>query len=295
VFEGFEERRIATRGARIHALVGGAGPPLLLLHGYPQTHVMWHAVAAALREKFTLIVPDLRGYGESAGPPPDADHRAYSKRAMAEDMVEVMAALEHDQFLLAGHDRGGRVAYRLALDHPRRVARLAVLDILPTLEVWERMDGEAAMASYHWLLLSQPAPLPERLIGCDPDFFLQHVLDRWASRREALDPTAVAEYLRHFRKPSVIAAACADYRAGATIDVEHERDDRAAGRRLGCPMLVLWAKRYLGARGASPLAVWRSWAADVEEVALDCGHFVAEEEPAACAAALATFFGEEHQ
>lgn len=209
---------------------------------------------------------------------------------MAEDMVGLMAALRHERFVLAGHDRGGRVAYRLALDHPGRVIQLAVLDILPTLDVWEQINGQTAMASYHWLLLSQPAPLPERLIGCDPDFFLQHVLERWAGRRDALDAGAVAEYQRHFRKPSVIAAACEDYRAGATIDLALDRDDRAAGRRISCPTLILWAKQYLKVKGGSPLAVWRHWAEDVREVALDCSHFLAEERPEEVTAELLAFF-----
>jgi len=291
VFDGFAERWVSTRGARIHALVGGAGPPVLLLHGYPQNHVAWHAVASRLQDRFSLVVPDLRGYGDSTGPAPDAIHANYSKRAMAEDMVELMGALGLERFFLAGHDRGGRVAYRLALDHPDRVSRLAVVDLLPTLDVWEQIDGQNATDSYHWLLLAQPAPLPEHLIGCDPEFFLQHLLDRWAGRRDALHPAAVAEYLRHFRKPSVIVAACEDYRAGATVDLELDRQDRSAGRRIGCPTLVLWGKRYLRARGSSPLAVWRRWADDVREVVLDCGHFVAEEEPEACAAAVMEFFG----
>ncbi len=225
MFDGFAERWVSTRGARIYALVGGSGPPLLLMHGYPQNHVAWHAVAPRLVDHFSLVLPDLRG--ASTGPPPDPENANYSKRMMAEDMIEVMGALGHERFFLAGHDRGGRVPYRLALDHPDRVSRLAIVDILPTLDVWEQIDGQNASASYHWLLLAQPAPLPERLIGCDPEFFLQHLLDRWAGRRQALELSTVAEYSRHFRNPSVIAAACEDYRAGATIDLELDRKDGA--------------------------------------------------------------------
>ncbi len=292
MFEGCEGHRIATREAETFVLTGGSGPPVLLLHGYPQTHVVWHAVAPRLGGRFSVVMPDLRGYGESKGPPPDAQHVRYSKRAMANDMVEIMAALGHERFMLAGHDRGGRVAYRLALDHPARVSRFAALDILPTLDVWERMDKDAALGTYRWLFLAQPAPLPERLIGRDPEFYLRHLLDRWAGRSEALDPAAVAEYIRHFRKPSVIEATCEDYRAGATVDLDHDRADRDAGRRLACPTLVLWGRRYLTARAESPLAVWRSWARDAREVVFDCGHFVAEEQPEACAAALLDFFSD---
>jgi haloacetate dehalogenase len=290
MFEGFEERRISTRGAQIFALTGGVGPPLLLLHGYPQSHVMWHAVAPLLRARFSLVIPDLRGYGDSTGPGPDPQHLNYSKRAMAADMVELMSALGHDRFALAGHDRGGRVAYRLVFDHPARVLRLAVLDIVPTFDMWERMNAKSALGSYHWLLLAQPPPLPERLIGFDPEFFLRYLFERWAGRPESLQPEAVAEYVRHFRKTSVIQAACEDYRAGATVDFDHDRADRDRGHRIQCPTLVLWGRRYLAAKAESPIEVWRSWADDVREVALDCGHFVAEEQPDACAAAFGEFF-----
>src|SRR5262245_43544599 len=180
---------------------------------------MWHAVAPVLRAHFSLVIPDLRGYGESQGPPPDSQHVNYSKRAMAKDIVELMSALGHDRFAVAGHDRGGRVAYRLALDHPERVVALAVLDIVPTLVVWERMDYRSAQVSFHWPFLAQPAPLPERLIGHDPEFFLRLLLNRWAGRPDALDSGAVAEYVRHFKKPLVIEATCEDYRAGATVDL----------------------------------------------------------------------------
>jgi len=292
MFEGFSEHRIAAQGAEIFALTGGEGPPLLLLHGYPQNHVMWHRVAPSLAAGFSLVIPDLRGYGDSTGPAPDAQHLSYSKRTMAADMIEVMTALGHSHFAIAGHDRGGRVAYRLALDHPERVVRLAALDILPTFEVWQRMNKDAAMRSYHWLFLAQPAPLPEHLIGLDPDFYLQHLLRRWAGSPDALDPAAVNEYARHFRKPSVIEATCEDYRAGESVDREHDRADRESGRLLSCPLLVLWGRRYLAGQAASPLDVWKSWADDVREVALECGHFLAEEQPEACATALQQFFGE---
>jgi len=290
MFDGFERRRIAVGDCDLNVTLGGAGPPLLLLHGFPQTHAIWHAVAPRLARRFRLVIPDLPGYGDSKGPPPDEAHVNYSKRALGRTMVELMAALGHRQFMLAGHDRGGRVGYRMALDHPDRVGRFAAVDIIPTLAAWERMDWTRALDGYHWLLLAQPAPLPERLIGGDPDFYVHHLLGRWAGRSDALDAAAVAEYVRHFRKPSVIAAACADYRAGAAVDVAHDRADRDAGRRIRCPVLVLWGRGFLAKKAGSPLAVWREWADQATEVALDCGHFVVEEEPAAAAGALEEFF-----
>ena len=281
---------MAVGEVELYLRLGGAGPPLLLLHGYPQTHLAWHRVAPLLARDFTLVIPDLRGYGASRGPAPDPEHRNYTKRAMAEDMVALMAELGHDRFALAGHDRGGRVGYRLCLDHPDRVARFAALDIVPTLSVWEAMDADTALNTYHWQFLAVPAPVPERLIGSDPDFYITHLLDRWAGRPDALDPNAVRAYCAQFHDPAVIAATCADYRAGASLDRAHDQADRDAGRKLACPLLVVWGRRYLSAKEAAPLETWRDWAEDVREVALDCGHFVAEEAPEACAAALRDFF-----
>lgn len=289
MLEDFEHRRIVVDGADINVAIGGHGPALLLLHGFPQTHVAWHAVAARLRQRYSLVLPDLRGYGDSRGPRPDPNHYNYCKRAMAGDMVEVMAELGHRRFALAGHDRGGRVAHRLALDYPDRIVRLALIDILPTLEVWQRMDMSGALETYHWAFLAQPAPLPERLIGHDPDFYLHHLLDRWAGNKAMLEARAVIDYACHFRKPTVIEASCEDYRAGAGIDLEHDRADRDAGRRIGCPTLLIWGRRYLAARNPGPLEIWRDYADDIREVPLDCGHFVAEEQPEKCAAALAAF------
>lgn len=293
MFEGFERRRIAVGDAEIFTLTGGAGPPLLLLHGFPQSHVMWHKVAPALRSRFSLVIADLRGYGESTGPPPDPDHLGYSKRTMAVDMTRVMAALGYERFAVAGHDRGGRVGYRLALDHPERVSRLAALDIIPTFDVWRTMGPDMAMRLYHWSFLAQAAPMPERLIGMDPDAYLTHLLDKWTGLKGSLDAAAVAEYARHYRKKTVIEASCEDYRAGATIDREHDRIDREAGRRLECPTLIVWGTSSMSLRAAHPLEVWRPWAKDVREVALECGHFVPEEQPEACAAALLDFFAAE--
>ena len=293
MFEGFEKHRIVVGNAEIFALTAGAGPPLLLLHGFPQNHVMWHKVAPSLSSSFSLVIADLRGYGESTGPRPDPDHHGYSKRTMGTDMLGLMAALGYERFALAGHDRGGRAGYRLALDHPERISRLAALDIVPTFDVWRTMGADQAMRLYHWLFLAQPAPTPERLIAQDPDMYLMHLLDQWTGRKGSLDTAAVAEYARAFRLKTVVEAACEDYRAGATIDRELDRADREAGRRIQCPMLLVWGTHSMSLRASSPLDVWRTWAANVKEVALDCGHFVPEERPEECAAALLEFFADE--
>jgi haloacetate dehalogenase len=283
-FAGFDARRIAVGEVELFVRVGGSGAPLLLLHGYPQTHMIWHAVAPLLADRFQLVIPDLRGYGRSSAPPPDDRHLAYSKRTMAADMLALMSSLGHTRFAVAGHDRGGRVAYRMALDAPERVTRLAVLDIVPTYEMWRRMGQAGALRSYHWSFLAQPAPMPERLIGADPDFYLEHLLRRWTGDFSALTDEALQDYREAFRKPSVIAATCADYRAGASVDIEHDRADVEAGRRIACPTRVIWARQYLSSQ--SPLATWQSWCTHVDDVALDCGHFIAEEKPAQCANAL---------
>ena len=292
MFAGFEEYRFQSEDVEIYTRIGGSGPALLLLHGYPQTHAIWHAVIQTLAEHFTLIVPDLPGYGNSVGRPLDAEHTAYSKRTMAADLLSLMDELGHPLFHLAGHDRGGRVAYRLALDHPHRVNRLAVIDIVTTLDAWESMNWQRALGTYHWSFLAVPAPVPERLIGSDPDFYLEHLLCRWVGKRDALDVEAVDAYKRAFRKPSVIEATCEDYRAGATCDVEHDRADLARCKKIQCPVLVMWGRGYLSSKADSPAETWCKWADDVTEVALDCGHFVIEEEPTASAQALLQFFGD---
>jgi len=292
MLEQFTTRRIQVPDAEIFLRMGGEGPPLLLLHGYPQTHVIWHRIAPVLARSFTLVMPDLRGYGRSKGPAPDPDHRAYSKRSMAGDMIAVMDELGFQRFRLAGHDRGARVAYRLCLDHPERVERVAVLDVVPTLEVWDEMNWQRALGTYHWPFLAVPAPLPERLIGAEPEFFVRHLIQRWAKRAEALDSAAVADYVAQFRNPAVVAATCEDYRAGASIDREHDLADRQAGRKIACPLLMIWGSDY-SASAAPAAEVWRRWADRVEDLQLDCGHFIAEEEPQACADALLSFFRNE--
>jgi haloacetate dehalogenase len=291
LFPGFRPRRIRTRESEIHAVVGGDGPPVLLLHGYPQSHACWHRVAPALVSRFTVVCPDLRGYGDSGRPRSDATHRAYAKRTMAGDQLQVMAQLGFDRFAVVGHDRGGRVAYRLALDHPERVTRLAVLDMVPTLETWTAMDQRAGLATYHWFFLAQPSDLPERLIGADPDYFLRWTLESWAGRSDAFDARALAEYRRAFRDPEVIHGTCEDYRAGATVDLEDDAADRGH-RRIRCPVLSLWGERQPDGRAWDPVAIWRGWADDVRGQPVPCGHFLAEEAPADTLAALAPFLAQ---
>jgi haloacetate dehalogenase len=284
VFDGFELTTIDTGEATIRARHGGSGPPLLLLHGHPQTHVMWHLVAPRLAEEFTVVTPDLRGYGESSKPPTTADHEPYSKRAMARDQVEVMRQLGFEHFGVAGHDRGGRCAYRLALDHPERVTKLAVLDIVPTAEMWRRADMRFGLVNWHWFFLAQPAPLPERLLERNPDAYY------FRSGRERFDPEALADYLRCARRPETIHAMCEDYRAGATFDYEADEADLRADRKITCPLLVLWAGRDELEQWWDVLEIWRGWADDVRGRPLDCGHYLAEEAPNETYAELRAFF-----
>ena len=291
MFEGFEGRSIETSGTTIFARIGGSGPPLLLLHGFPQSHVMWHRVAPALAERFTVVCADLRGYGDSAKPPSDPDHATYSKRACAKDMVEVMAALGFERFGLAGHDRGGRVAHRLALDHPERLERLAVLDIVPTRTIFRATNQAIATAYYHWFFLIQPYDLPERLIGHDPAYYLRRTLGGWGSGGlGAFAPEALAEYERCFRDPAALHAMCEDYRAAATIDLAHDEAD--LDRKIRCPLLVLWGERGLMQRHFGIVATWRERAEeDVTGRVLDCGHFLPEERPEEVTRELLAFFG----
>lgn len=287
MFEGFEERRVETSGAAIHLLSAGEGPPLLLLHGYPQSHVMWHRVAPRLAEEFTVVVADLRGYGDSAKPASGPDHAAYSKRATAQDQVEVMARLGFERFFVAGHDRGGRVAHRMALDHAERVLKLAVLDIVPTHKIFATTDANLARLYFHWFFLIQPEPFPETLIGAEPAFYLETMLGRWGAS-DCFAPEAMAEYLRCFRDAAAIHASCEDYRAAATIDLEHDEADMA--RKVACPLLALWGERGAMERLYDVLECWRERAAEVQGRALPCGHFLPEEAPDETHAELRAFF-----
>ncbi len=285
MFDGFETLDVDAAGVRIHLRRAGSGPPLLLLHGYPQTHVMWHAVAPALAEDFTVVVPDLRGYGASDKPPTTADHWPYTKRAMARDQVAVMHALGLERFSVCGHDRGARVGYRMALDHPERVERLAVIDIVPTGEVLLRADRELGLGYYHWFFLAQPPPLPERLIAADPGAYYTHFDPPF------FDPEAVAAYRRNGEDPAAIHAMCEDYRAAATLDYAHDLADRTRQRKIACPLLALWGARWYLEAWYDVLAIWGAWASDVTGRALDCGHYVAEERPEETLAELRAFFG----
>jgi haloacetate dehalogenase len=273
LFPGFKARNVRTSGATIHLVGKGDGPPLLLLHGYPQTHAMWHRIAPALAREYTVVCPDLRGYGASSKPKGLPDHSNYSKRAMAQDMVEVMEKLGHRAFHLAGHDRGARVAHRLARDHGARVRSLTVLDIAPTLKMYASTSQAFATAYYHWFFLIQKPPLPEQLLaGHAPGY----VLDR-LGKGAPFARAARREYERAFRDPRCIHATCEDYRAAATIDLVHDRRDLR--KKLGMPVLVLWGKRGVIERFFDPLRDWREVARDVRGKALDCGHFLPEEKP----------------
>lgn len=289
MFDGFTMERLAVGELTLRARVGGSGPPLLLLHGHPQTHVMWHRVAPKLAEAFTVIAPDLPGYGESSAPPTSADHVQASKRAMGLVMVDLMAQLGFDRFGLAGHDRGGRVAYRLALDNPAATSGLAVLDIVPTGVVWAHMDAELATEFWHWVFLARTAPLPERLLAGDPNAYY------FSDDRSPFAPAALDDYLAACRRPEAIHTMCEDYRAAATIDRALDDADLAAGRRIRGPVLALWSTRERHERWYDPLETWRTWADDPASVrgrAIDAGHYLAEEAPDEVAAELSAFFSE---
>lgn len=292
-FDGFDPARYRVGEVELFVRTGGRAdaPPLLLLHGFPQTSAIWHRVAQRLAPHYRLVLPDLRGYGESSCPPGEPEHANYSKRQVAADLIALMHALGHDRFFVAGHDRGGRVAHRLALDHPAAVAKLALLDIAPTLDMYEATDMALARAYYHWFHLIQPAPLPERMIGGDARHYLHWKLGGWGSGGLAhVEPAALAEYERCFERPANIHAACEDYRASAGIDLEHDRASRAAGQRIGCDLLAIWGRRGVIERLFDPLALWQAQCAGrVTPLTLDCGHFIPEECPAETADALRGF------
>jgi len=292
LFDGFETRSIVTETSKLHVRVGGSGKPLLLLHGYPQTHHVWARVAPLLSPHHRLIIPDLPGYGESTGPTPDPENRNYSKRSMAATIAEMMSALgygDQAQYAVAAHDRGARVGFRLALDKQDSVTAFISLDTVPTLDVWEAMDWRDALEAYHWPFLAIDDGTPEAMISANPDLYVSHLLKRWAGDFNALDPRAVAAYLASFQNPAVVAATCADYRAGATIDVADDETDRTAGRRFACPVQMLWGDQGVAPVSPSPIEVWQRWANQVEGRSLPCGHFVAEEQAEACAREILGF------
>ena len=286
MYEGFETETVDVGGVEILARKAGSGPPLLLLHGNPQTHTMWHLVAPALADDFTVVATDLRGYGDSSKPVSDEEHTPYSKRTMARDQIGVMQHFGFERFALCGHDRGGRVGYRMALDHPGVVTKLAVLDIVPTWEAFSRADMAFGMGYWHWFFLAQPFDLPERLLAAEPE----KALFRGGS--EAIAPEAMEEYVRCLRNPETIQATCEDYRAAATLDYEHDAEDREAGRRITCPLLALWGSRGFLEGHYDVLAVWRGWADDVDGRAIDSGHYIPEEAPEETLAEVREFFGE---
>jgi haloacetate dehalogenase len=290
MFDGFEARDVDVGSVHLRVRTAGTGPALLLLHGHPQTHVMWHAVAPALAAQHSLVLADLRGYGDSARPPADADEAWGSKRAMAADMAALMQQLGHARFDVLAHDRGARVAHRLALDHPARVQRLMLLDIAPTLAMYEGTTEDFARRYWHWFFLIQPAPLPERLIEADPAAYVRDVMGRRHAGLGVFHPQALAEYQRCIALPGTASGICADYRASAGIDLKHDRDSIAAGQRLTQPLRVLWGAH--GAVGAcfDVLALWRDVAGEVTGRALGCGHYIAEEEPAALLREARAFF-----
>ena len=293
--EGFAAAEVRTGETGIFVRSSGSGPPLLLLHGFPQTHLMWRSVAPSLSRGFTVVCADLRGYGQSGCPPSARDHSPYSKRVMARDMVIVMERLGFPRFSVAGHDRGGRVAYRMALDHPDRVEKLAVLDVLPTETVWERADARFALAYWPWSLLAQPEPLPERVLAAVPEAVIDNALSGWGSPPAAFLPEVRAAYMESLRDPDHAHAICEEYRAAATIDREHDRADRASGRRIACPLLALWSARGpLGtwyAEEGGPIGLWQTWGDNVQGHPLGAGHFFPEEAPEQTADALNSFFG----
>lgn len=290
---GFEPLLIGTERQTIFASVGGSGPPLLLLHGFPETHLMWREIAPRLADAFNVVAVDLPGYGRSGCPPDSDEHSAMSKRAMAGVLVDAMQKLGHARFAVVGHDRGGRVGYRMALDHAQTVTRIAVLDVIPTAEVWERADARLALAFWPFTLLAQNAPLPERLVASDPAAVVDNALDCWGSKRTAFPPEVRQAYIEALSDPARVHAICEEYRAAAGIDREHDQADRKTGLRVGCPLLALWSAQggletwYADVGG--PLAIWRRWAEDVQGEAMPGGHFFPEEHPEILAERLRRF------
>jgi haloacetate dehalogenase len=299
MFEGFLEETIKTEGSEIFVRHAGVGAPLLLLHGFPETHLMWREVAPELARNFTVICADLRGYGRSGCPGSTADHQPYSKRAMAAELVEVMSSLGFSTFSVAGHDRGGRVAYRLALDHPARVQRLAVLDVLPTEFTWAHADADFALAYWPWSLLAQPSPLPEQVLSQNADAIVNNALDTWGPKQREIPQPIRHAYADALRDPAHAQAICEEYRAAATIDRAHDQADLQASRKMLCPLMALWSTNgpldTWYRRQSGPLAIWREWADDVSGRAVDGGHFFPEQSPGETTRLLQSFFASTHR
>lgn len=289
---GFTRHRIALPDVTLSVQIAGDGPPLILLHGFPENGLCWAAVAPAFTATHRVIIPDLRGYGQSDAPPDDAAHDTYSKRRMARDIVALMDALDLPAAAILGHDRGARVAYRLALDHPDRVTRLGIIEIAPTAEYWDAWGYDLAMAAWHWTFLAQPAPVPERMIAADPVAWVDHTLRGWtlAKSLDCFAPDTLHGYRAQATDPARVHAMCADYRAGATTDRTHDLADRAAGRRITAPLHFLWGRHGFPARTGDPAGIWRRWADRVTDTSCDCGHFAMEEAPEAVISAFLPFF-----
>lgn len=286
--KNFKKEKIKVNGIEINTVHGGKGKPLLLIHGYPQTHVMWHKIAPKLAEKFYVICPDLRGYGDSSKPGGLPDHSNYSKRIMGKDMIEVMEYLGFDSFFSAGHDRGGRTLHRMCLDHPEKIRRACVMDIAPTYHMFKTANQNFATGYYHWFFLIQPDGLPEKMIGEDPEYYLKEKLMRWSGKNKDFDPKAVEEYVRCFSNPSAIHGSCEDYRAAASIDLMHDEEDM--DKKITCPLLVLWGNQGFVHRTYDVIKTWEERAENVAGKSLDCGHFVPEESPEDTYKELINFF-----
>lgn len=281
MFQNFQPVSVTAEDVTIHAVTGGNGPALLLLHGHPQTKAIWHRVAPALAESFTVVAADLRGYGDSGKPTGLADHSNYSKRRMAQDQVALMQALGFDEFMVVSHDRGARLAARMALDHPGRVRKLVTLDIAPTLAMYQQTSFEFARAYWHWFFLVRPAPFPETLIRADPDLYLKQTMGARSAGLKPFTAEAYAEYLRCLSDPATAHGICEDYRASITIDLEHDEASLAAGQKIVCPFLALWGADGVVGRCFDPIAEWRKWSDNVEGGPLPCGHYIPEEAPEA--------------
>jgi haloacetate dehalogenase len=290
VFEGFTEFDVATSGATIHGRRGGEGPAVLLLHGIPETHLMWHRVAPRLAERYTVIATDLRGYGDSGKPPSAPDHAPYSMRAIAADQVEVMRMMGHDRFGVVGHDRGARCAYRLALDAPEAVTHLTVMDVVPTGEAYRRAEMKFSLGYWVWAFLAAPQPVPEQFIAAAPAVLVDFMLDSWPKVKDAFPDEVRAEYVDKFRNPDTVHAICEEYRAAATLDHQHDEADRGK-RKINCPVQVLWSQGGSVEKLYDPLDVWRSWADDVRGVPVPVGHFIPEEAPEETVRELLEFLG----